>query len=325
MSGDLTGLLTAFEPSAARGIGLARAANADLRSSLAHIADGIRDDLPASADRITSFLSRTGENLLPPEAFATYYALAFAAIAEDAGIIEAQAARLDTVQTIPNGWRIFPRGAAGLLDTALDERPGEGETFAALPQDKADAFGPLLTAGRQLLADAAPELSGEIEAIVNTVILAQAPEGATFEFDGASHYQFWGLLLLNPKHHRTRLAVAEVLAHEAGHSLLFGLTTQEPLVRNPDEELYSSPLRVDPRPMDGIFHATFVSARMAWAMERIAASDALDGNERAEARRAAELDRENFAKGYGTVQEHGDLTDTGRAIITAAADWIALR
>jgi HEXXH motif-containing protein len=47
--------------------------------------------------------------------------------------------------------------------------------------------------------------------------------------------------------------VAEVLTHEAGHSLLFGLTVDEPLVLNLDDVLYPSPLREDPRPMDDIY------------------------------------------------------------------------
>lgn len=61
----------------------------------------------------------------------------------------------------------------------------------------------------------------------------------------------------------------EVLAHEAGHSLLFGLTVDEPLVLNLDDVLYPSPLREDPRPMDDIYHAAFVSAHMALAMETL--------------------------------------------------------
>ena len=37
----------------------------------------------------------------------------------------------------------------------------------------------------------------------------------------------------------------------------------EPLVQNAPDESYHSPLRADDRPMDGVFHATLVCARLA--------------------------------------------------------------
>lgn len=66
-----------------------------------------------------------------------------------------------------------------------------------------------------------------------------------------------------------------MLAHEAGHCLLFGLTIDEPLVLNDDNEMFLSPLRPDPWPMDGICHATLQSVRMAWAMEALGDSGLL--------------------------------------------------
>jgi hypothetical protein len=50
---------------------------------------------------------------------------------------------------------------------------------------------------------------------------------------------------LNPSYHHTPLDIAEVLAHEAGHGLLSGLTIDEPLVLNDDDELFVSPLRAN--------------------------------------------------------------------------------
>ena len=153
-----------------------------------------------------------------------------------------------------------------------------------------------MTEGLALLQAATPELHGEITELLSEMLFAQASAGATMEFDGASHYQFWGLLLLNPSHHHTPLAIAEVLAQEAGHSLLFGLTIDEPLVHNDDNELFVSPLRPDPRPMDGIHHATFVSARMTWAMEALADRVLLTPAEQRHARGEAAKDRENFRR-----------------------------
>ena len=59
------------------------------------------------------------------------------------------------------------------------------------------------------------------------------------------------------------------LIHEYSHNLLFGIARNEPLVFNDPEERDESPLRQDLRPMDGIYHALFVSAREALAMRAI--------------------------------------------------------
>lgn len=195
--------------------------------------------------------------------------------------------------------------------------------IAPISEQAAQDFTDLLTRGFELMQRVLPDLHHEISGIVREVLLARAPQGDKMEFDGASHYQFWGLLMLNPKHHKTPLEVVEVLAHEASHSLLFGLTIEEPLVLNPDDELFQSPLRIDLRPMDGIYHATFVSARMCWAMEKMAMSDLLNETDKANAREAAQKDRENFGKGISVVDAHGRLSDTGARILDDTRRWMS--
>lgn len=315
----------AFAPNAQRARDLDRVRHSDLTHSLKHITDSCHSALPAVTAALAPVLERLGNNgRLATEAFGEYYTLTEALLAGDHAAAIQSAQRLSRAEARSDDLIIRYRGAADnvTLDHALDRRLGEDLEFAPLPQEEAPDFPELLHAGFDLLRDGFEELYHETRTIVHQVVLAQAPEGSKLEFDGASHFQFWGLLFLNPRHHKTRLAVAEVLAHEAGHSLLFGLMRDEPLVKNPESERYSSPLRIDPRPMEGIYHATFVSARMALAMETLANSGALTAAERAEAQQAAEKDRENFAKGISTVHEHGDMTDSGKQIMDNAEAWI---
>jgi HEXXH motif-containing protein len=204
-------------------------------------------------------------------------------------------------------------------------RIGSGMTdlFQPPAAEAVENFRERFAAGHALLSDALPELAGEIRALVREVVLATSPDAAPFQFDGASAYQLWGLLFLNPKFHPTPVAVAEVLAHESAHSLLFGFTFDEPLVFNDDEERYASPLRPDPRPMDGIYHATYVSARMHWAMTRLAASPLADEEMRAAALKAAAADMENFEKGHEIVARHGRLSATGEALMREALAYMS--
>ena len=311
----------AFPPSSARGRHLDDEAHRDLRGSLHHVASAIREHpewqpVTERVDALCTRLSSGGR--FQPVAFGHYFSLVEAVLAGDAAQAAACAERMDALPERA-ARRVVARGHAGELDAVLDERDGPSAArFHPVSPEVAARFEPLLDEGMALLAAGLPELHGEIEALVHEVLVAQAQPNGETQFEGASHYQFWGLLLLNPTRHRTRLAVAEVLAHEAGHSLLFGLTRQEPLVHNPDEELYPSPLRADPRPMDGIYHATFVSARMTWAMDRLVASDVLTPEERDAAREAAAHDRRNFVAGLSVVRAHGRLSDTGAEIMANA-------
>ena len=92
--------------------------------------------------------------------------------------------------------------------------------------------------------------------------------------------------------------------------------------RNDDEALYMSPLREDPRPMDGIYHATFVSARMYWLLSQLIDSELLDAEERTEALQSLDRDRRNFEAGHTLVSKHGRLTETGTRIMASACDFM---
>lgn len=308
----------AFAPSAVRGELLDERMHRELGNSLSHLAEAATS-LPVIATALMSEADRLDRgHKVQPHYFKTYFEIAEALMSDDPESAAPQCASLSLIPDREHVRRIFAYGAgqADELEAAL-ERDGN-MALAPVAENTAGDFRSLLDQGFDMMRSAVPELHGEIDAIVRQVLLAHAPPEARFEFDGASHYQFWGLLVLNPKHHKTPLACVEVLAHEAAHSLLFGLTVDEPLVFNPDEELYVSPLRPDPRPMDGIYHATFVSARMAWAMEQMAQT--LTGMEREQAQKAAAVDRENFSKGLGTVKSDGYLSETGAAIMAGAEE-----
>ena len=178
--------------------------------------------------------------------------------------------------------------------------PPSAEDLAAFKRQFASVMG--------LLEQAAPELLAELKALISELILVVGPTDAKVHFDGGSSYQLWGALFLNAVRHKTRIDVIDSLAHESAHSRLFGLCTEEAPVRNPDEELHPSPLRAETRPMDGVYHATFVSARMHWAMSRLIASGLLTEEERTLAIQARDADRRNFERGYETVAAHGRLT-----------------
>ncbi len=189
------------------------------------------------------------------------------------------------------------------------------------PAAVADFTARLATA-RGLMTRAMPDLAAEFDALTTQIILVGSDPAAKMQFDGGSSYMLWGGLFLNVSFHPHDVALVEVLTHESAHTLLFGYAADEPLVNNDDEPRYASPLRIDPRPMDGIYHATYVSARMHWAMSQLLASGVLDDTGRDAAAAARAADRRNFEDGYAVVAAHGDLTATGAAVMQAARSYM---
>ena len=104
---------------------------------------------------------------------------------------------------------------------------------------------------------------------------------------------------------------------------LIGIQISGALVLNPDDERFASPLRVDLRPMDGVYHATFVSARMHFAMQELLASGLLRGEETAHAQEAAARDRGHFFEGLRVVKKKGRLSPAGAAVMAGAEAYMA--
>lgn len=125
------------------------------------------------------------------------------------------------------------------------------------------------TAALALIEAADAALASEIRELVIEVVGASRSAHAGRGFGGASSFMLWGSVLLNTEYYDAKLDMMAALLHETAHQLLFGLSLDQPVVENDVEERYASPLRPDPRPMDGIFHATFVCARMHYGYARL--------------------------------------------------------
>jgi HEXXH motif-containing protein len=119
------------------------------------------------------------------------------------------------------------------------------------------------------LRDAAPAQHGEVETIVRDIVLAKPDGSNLIEYGGASSFGLWGAISINAETQRDWPQVYRQIVHETGHNLLFAIARDEPLVRAEPSVRRPSPLRGDLRPIDGIFHAAYVSAREAVALEAL--------------------------------------------------------
>jgi HEXXH motif-containing protein len=176
-----------------------------------------------------------------------------------------------------------------------------------------------LESGLELLTRISPTLAGEIETLWLRIYVGESnPEFGGRKFGGVTSFLLWGATFLNAKAYGSPEMAVDFLVHESTHSLLFALSAEEPLVLNRLEDRYPSPLRTDPRPMDGIYHATLVSARVAWVFQLW-----LDSGEVGDQDRIGKIrDRAvgAFRDGAETVRKDGKLSSLGSDLFSQASD-----
>jgi HEXXH motif-containing protein len=175
-----------------------------------------------------------------------------------------------------------------------------------------------------MIDEADADLGRELRALVVQIVGAVSAQSAARRFGGASSFMLWGAIFLNAAKYHEPISIVGALVHEVTHQLLFGLSQQEPLVQNSFEEQYESPLRSDPRPMAGVFHATIVCARIHYAYSRLKRTDAA----RRDPANADLIDmylddqRLRFHSGRETVLRHARLTATGERFLDGAQSYM---
>ncbi|MCB2078812.1 MAG: hypothetical protein KDE55_14080 [Novosphingobium sp.] len=221
-------------------------------------------------------------------------------------------------------------GAAGVarLIRWWDVDPGNPMMLtAATPEENADARDNLAKAFAHL-SQCDPELHDEIVTVVDEVILSSCADrscGGTFA--GASSFALWGAIAVNAGSLDSWPRYFQALVHEAGHNLLFAMARDEPLVTNDPCEKRSSPLRDDLRPLDGIFHAAFVSARESLAFDRLLAwgerTGGLSDDEAAAVEKLLDTSVVVFAQCVETLRGNGRFTPLGDAILSDCERFMA--
>jgi HEXXH motif-containing protein len=295
-----------------------------LADSLAYLHEKLTSDgketIPGFEDLIRDM---RGGAVYPPSTFGLYYEISNALLASRREEALTLLRELTSERPPPSGkteilaLRDLGRHSAR-YQRLMDTDPGQPFRIVSASPSSIEAFRQRFKRVYERLMPTVPALAAEIEGLVRQILVVEPAPGSDNSFAGGSCYMLWGALFLNPQSCPDDVGTLESLAHEAAHSLLFGFTVDEPLVLNDPEELYSSPLRDDPRPMDGIFHAAYVSARMHWTMSEVLKSGVLEPQEADKARQARAADRQSYLQGYAMVQRHGKLSDPGKDIIAGA-------
>jgi hypothetical protein len=202
-----------------------------------------------------------------------------------------------------------------------DIDPGNALCLMAVSPDRLHDTRAQIALAFERMKDCAPELYDETLVTIRDIIVALPGAATGLELGGASSFALWGALAINPDTQDDDgwVHYFKTIAHEAGHNLLFALARSEPLVRNNIDDTYSSPLRSDPRPMDGIFHAGFVSARESYALDKLLTWHENTGGLCARDAELAEAFFENAVIAFWQCSEilrkEADLAALGEAIL----------
>ena len=322
--------LCAFEPDAERVRVLDQHMRRRLGESIRHIADRSAGHLHLPADAVEAFLTRLAQGPIAPLTF-SYYSDIVTAL-EDDDISSAQSL-FDALLVLPSAdssMRVTDMGdprhelSAGQYASFFATDTGIQFDIYPPPREISSQCRRQIDEAMRLIDACDPAASSEIRALLREIVLAVGSDDAkAYTFDGASSFMLWGAIILNANRNDGEIGMVQMIAHETAHNLLFGIGSDSPLVLNEPDELYPSPLRHDPRPMDGIYHATYVSARMCRIVRTLIASGQLSGALLEKATRDAAEDARLFRMGYQTVQAHARLSPVGQAVIDYAAAYMA--
>ncbi len=205
------------------------------------------------------------------------------------------------------------REAAALL---TEVRGGAARLSTPEPRDVPAGIAAVRTA-LELLAEVDPAMRAEFDALAAEVRL----------FGGSAADAFTSTRWFGCMHVGLPLALSadalvlhllDHLTHEASHLGLYARMAVDPLLLNGAEDGFRAPIRPDARPLDGIFHAMFVLARVTRVFARLAAAD-----RRPAVRVVRDEQAALFGQALATVEQHARLTTVGRTVVDGCRTMVA--
>ena len=317
-----------LEPDAARAV----VADVRMRARLADSLDYIFEQsegrlaLPPPEAR-AGFLSRLAAEPVPPLAFAGY---CDAVLAISAGENDRAEALLAEIVAMPAQHRLSidvlgdpaDDPVAERIERMIDTDPARSFSLVAPTAEMADACGALVARAMDMIERGDPALAAEFHALVRQIILVDTVGEGAAELAGASSFMLWGAVLLNARVHTDLIELVAALAHESGHNLLFGLAADGPLVLNEDFERFTSPLRSDLRPMDGIIHAVYVVARVHRSLSVLLRSGVFSAKEAERVRAGLTQQADVYRRGLKTVRAEARLTPLGQKVMAGVEAYM---
>lgn len=189
---------------------------------------------------------------------------------------------------------------------------GKLATIDAINEDHLNKYAPIIHEVLSLLKQASLLFYEEFETYVAEIKLFHRLVGMT------DPRVFGSVYICTPNTELpAEVYFCEHIIHETSHLHLNTLFAHDCLILNDPSEKYAAPIRPDPRPMYGIFHATFVLSRMVRLFRKLVVFLTEPAYSR-----CLKTFQTQFLNGYHTVTNHAKLTPYGQKIVQSYADLV---
>ena len=309
----------AVDVNPARAAKLDQAVRGQLDGSFDHISEVLASRLGRDLEGITEFRTRLRAGPVSPWVFGLYSKLVAELSKNEADKAAMTYRDVTYASSLPAAPGLIELGEDAIASSWWDHYcllldTDRGHRFQFRPPRTEDAQSCRREVERAmgLLSEADPELHDELSHLLRMIVVGGSDSSRGF--DGASTFFFWGAILLNAEARRDSIGTIDRLVHEASHVLLFGLSAAGPLTKNDGGERYASALRADARPIEGIFHACFVTTRVNLAIRRLLESRVLTTTEEKSAVTRLDFNGQAAQASLDTLSQHAMLTELGEEI-----------
>jgi hypothetical protein len=186
--------------------------------------------------------------------------------------------------------------------------------FLDLSSEEFERVKSSLQRGLKVYEESFPDFFEEFKSLVGEILVLKA-EG----IKGGSSFDFFGLIHICYLYKWEKITVVlHFLVHEQGHLYVHLLSKDDPLIHNPLEK-YEAPLRVEERPLIGIYHATFVLARMQYVLSKALSYKVIPQSEWDYCEEMTDYFRKRCQVGLDIVRKHAQMTPLADGLITSAS------
>lgn len=168
--------------------------------------------------------------------------------------------------------------------------------------------------GIEVYKESSPDFFEEFQHLVGEILILKA-EG----IKGGSSFDLFGMIHMCYLDKWEKVTdIVHFLVHEQSHLYVHLLAKDDPLVLN-YSEMHEAPLRVEKRPLIGIYHAVFVLARMQYVLRKALSHNVIPDSEKVYCEETSDYFRKRCQFGLVTLKEHAQMTPLAEALMTSAS------
>jgi len=174
-----------------------------------------------------------------------------------------------------------------------------------------------LQRGFEILQRSLSDFFKESQELISEVLIMNA-EG----LKGGSSFDLFGMIYVSYLYKWKKITeVLDLITHEQAHLYVYLLNKDDPLVLNP-KKLHESPLRKEKRPLMGIYHATFVLARIYHVLTKALDLNEIPKEEKDYCKELLDYYHNRCKVGLEILQTHAKMTPLGEGLILSASKLV---